>query len=253
MCDVGVIETNGSLTEPDKIDETVDNFLWRVEGGESMAITPPQQHASAAYILQNYIIYATECKLHAEPHRARLLLLRKCKPHIKQEMPFVSHKAPPQWLTAVAASSLQFQYADKGWQRIDDTENSASVPLGAWTKKTYQNASFKPSFKNLNILIRCSNFRTDEKMPTFLPSILILFLLLLNSLTFWYHCHQQRSSIDFLFNYERESSRGTFFRALTVKVRNMDVNGCPAECFTSTLDFSVPLHPVNYKCLCTAV
>ena len=60
MCDVGVIETNGSLTEPDKIDETVDNFLWRVEGGESMAITPPQQHASAAYILQNYIIYATE-------------------------------------------------------------------------------------------------------------------------------------------------------------------------------------------------
>ena len=114
MCDVGVIETNGSLTEPDEIDETVDNFLWRVEGGESMAITPPQQHASAAYILQNYIIYATECKLHAEPHRARLLLLRKCKPHIKQEMPFVSHKAPPQWLTAVAASSLQFQYADKG-------------------------------------------------------------------------------------------------------------------------------------------
>lgn len=55
MC-VGVIETNGPRTEPDRIGETVDNFPWRVVGGESsIAIT--LQHA---YILQNYIIYATE-------------------------------------------------------------------------------------------------------------------------------------------------------------------------------------------------
>ena len=82
-----------------------------------------------------------------------------------------------------------------------------------------------------------------------LSSILLL-LLLLNSLTFWYHCHQQ-SSIDFLFNYERESSRGTFLEGFKLS---------KSETWMSMVVLLSVLHQhltsqfpdrVNYKCLCS--